>query len=160
MYEKKTVILLVGGIVVVAAILMSLFCFFILLHFGDDDQYNVTRNYSIDGTIIEFDVTYDCTGTGISKPINENPSEHIYRFTFDVRYSESSKKELIFDLFCDKKGNPLESMYTKHTDQQGNVTWSCSSDGVTYEFAIEQYCKVTKMNITGNGMDLIATITE
>ena len=160
MQERKLIILAIVGLVVVASMLISIFGFLMLLNFGDGDKYDVSRDHTVSGTIIEYDVSYDCSGTGRSVPIKETGEDHIYRFTFRVVYSGSSEKEFSFDLFCDKGGCPLESMYSKHIDAEGKVIWSYESEGITYEFPVEQYCKVPSVRISGNGIQLEALLKE
>jgi len=150
MQERKMIFLAIVGLVVVASMLITIFGFLMLMNFGDGDKYDVFREYTVDGFIIESDVSYECTGTGRSVPIKETGEDHIYRFTFRITYSGTFGRELSFDLFCDKSGNPLESMYSKHIDADGKVMWSCGFDDITYEFPVEQYCKVPSVRISGN----------
>ena len=161
MYEGRSAILMLGIIIVFASIMTCLFGYFISTHFDDTDKYNVSREYDVTGTVTESAIVYDCTGSGESRYINESGSSRIYVFTFDISYSESSKKSLEFHLFCDNSGVPLKSMYDKVSEDEGTSVWKyVADDGLTYLFTIGEYCKVSLMEITGDGLSLKATLKE
>lgn len=161
MYERKTAVLLLAIIVVIASIMTCAFALFMAMNLGDTDKYDVSRDYIVTGTVTADDVPYDCTGTGQSKYVRETGNEHIYTFTFDLTYADSSKRTVIFDLFCNSSGIPLSSMYDKVSEIEGSSVWRCTDDsGITFLFTIEKYCKVTSMNITGDGLSLNAALKE
>ena len=81
-------------------------------------------------------------------------------FKFNIEYSESSRKELEFDLICDHSGIPLDSQYDKVSESEGNSVWKCTEKGLTYVFTIGEYCKVSSMEITGDGLSLKAVLKE
>ena len=161
MYERKTAVLMLALIVVIASVTTCIFAVFMAMHFDDTDKYDVPREYDVTGTVTVEDVPYDCTGTGHSKYVRETGSEHIYIFTFDVTYSGSSKRTVEFNLFCDSSGVPLSSMYEKVSESEESSVWRCTNDsGITFVFTIEKYCKVTSMDITGDGLSLKAVLKE
>ena len=158
MNERKFTVLVIGLIVVFASILMCVFYMFIMMNYGDD-KYDVSRDYTVEGTIIVDAIEYQCTGEGKSVPVKETGNDHLYRFTFDYSYSGTSKS-LTFDLICDSSGVPLANLYDKITDPEGNTVWSYTDKGVTYQFTVEEYCKVLSVTITGDGLSLKATLKE
>ncbi len=158
MNERKFTVLVIGLIVVFASILMCVFYMFIMMNYGDD-KYDVSRDYTVEGTIIVDAIEYQCTGEGKSVPVKETGNDHLYRFTFDYSYSGTSKS-LTFDLFCDSSGNPLTNLYDKSTDPEGNTVWSYTDKGITYQFTVEEYCKVPSVTITGEGLSLKAMLKE
>ena len=150
---------MLGVIVVIASLMTCGFAFLMSTHFDDTDKYDVQREYDVTGAVTEGSV-YDCTGTGESKYINESGSSRIYVFRFDISYSGSGRT-LEFHLFCDHSGMPLSSMFEKVSESEDTSVWSYSSgDGLTYVFTIGGYCKVSSMDITGNGLSLKATLRE
>ena len=159
MNERKFTVLVIGLIVVIASILMCVFSMFILMNYGDTDKYDVSRDYTVEGTIVVDAIEYQCTGEGKSVPVKETGNDHLYRFTFDYSYSGTSKS-LTFDLFCDSSGNPLTNLYDKSTDPEGNTVWSYTDGGITYRFYVEEYCKVPSVTITGDGLSLKAAVKE
>ena len=159
MNERKFTVLVIGLIVVIASILMCVFSMFILMNYGDTDKYDVSRDYTVEGTIVVDAVEYQCTGEGKSVPVKETGNDYLYRFTFDYSYSGTSKS-LTFDLFCDSSGNPLTNLYDKSTDPEGNTVWSYTDGGITYQFTVEEYCKVPSVTITGDGLSLKAAVKE
>ena len=160
MNERKFTVLIIGLIVVFASILMCVFYMFIMANYGDADKYDVTRDYTVDGTIIVDAVEYQCTGEGRSSPMKEGGDGHTYGFSFKFRYSDSSEKELSFLLICDKSGNPTEDLYDKSTDPEGHTIWSYTEKGTTYQFSIEEYCKVPSVTISADGLALKAVLKE
>ena len=151
-------LLLFGVIVVIASIVLSVAGLFLMNMWGD--EYNVSREYTVTGTITESEISYDCTGYGKTSPVEEPGPEHLYTFYIKVTYSDSKVKEITFNIFCDKDGVPLSSFYTKNIKPDGTVTWSQTDGGLTYEFTIEKYCKVTWATVSGDGLSLEATIKE
>ena len=160
MNERKFTGLIIGLVVVFASIFMCVFYIFVMSNFGDSDKYDVTRDYTVDGTIVVDAVEYQCTGEGRSTPMKEGGDGHTYSFSFEIRYSDSSKKELLFVLFCDKSGNPAEDLYGKSTDPEGKTIWSYTEKGTIYQFSIEEYCKVPSVTISGDGLTLKAVLKE
>ena len=160
MNERKFTVLIIGLVVVFASIFMCVFYIFVMSNFGDSDKYDVTRDYTVDGTIVVDAVEYQCTGEGRSTPMKEGGDGHTYGFSFEIRYSDSSKKELLFVLFCDKSGNPAEDLYDKSTDPEGKTIWSYTEKGIIYQFSIEEYCKVPSVTISGDGLTLKAVLKE
>ena len=159
MNERKFTVLVIGLVVVLASVLMCVFYMFIMMNYGDTDKYDVSRDYTVEGTIIVDAVEYPCAGDGKSVPIKETGNDHLYRFTFDYSYSSTSKS-LAFDLICDSSGNPISSLYDKSTDPEGNTVWSFTDNGITYRFTVEEYCKVPSVTITGDGLSLKAAVKE
>ncbi len=160
MNERKFTVLIIGLVVVFASILMCIFYMFVMANFGDSDKYDVTRDYTVDGTIVVDTVEYQCTGEGRSSPMKEGGDGHTYGFSFKIRYSDSLEKELSFVLFCDRSGNPAEDLYDKTVDSEGRTLWSYTEKGITYQFSIEEYCKVPSVTISGEGLALKATLKE
>ena len=152
-------ILVLGSVVVIGSILMTIFSLSIFLNNDDSDRYDVTREYDVSGIIIESDVEYSCIGTGTSTPMKEAGNEHIYKFSFNVDYSDSSRT-FAFSLFCDSKGVPLSDMYHKTEDEHGNTVWTFEDDGITYSFPVGEYCKVAWVDIDGEGVSLRADVKE
>ena len=160
MYERKSAILMLGALIVIASVITCLFAFLMATHFDDTDKYDVSREYDVTGTVTEGSATYYCTGTGDSKYINETGTDRIYVFKFNTEYSESSMMNLKFDLFCDHYGVPLTSMYEKISENEDASVWRCTEEGLTFVFTIGEYCKVSDMEITGNGLSLKAILKE
>ena len=52
MNERKFTVLVIGLIVVIASILMCVFSMFILMNYGDTDKYDVSRDYTVEGTTL------------------------------------------------------------------------------------------------------------
>ena len=149
------------AIVVIASITACAFAMFMAMHFDDTDKYDVSREYDVTGTVTVDYTPYDCTGIGQSKYVRETGGEHIYIFTFDVTFSGSSKRTIEFNLFCDSSGVPLSSMNDKVSENEGSSVWRCTNDnGIIFVFTIEEYCKVTSMDVTGDGLSLKATLRE
>lgn len=152
-------ILVLGSVVVIGSILMTVFCLSIFLMNDDSSKYDVTRDYDVAGTIIESDIEYRCVGTGTSTPLKEAGNEHIYRFSFTVNCSDSSRS-FMFSLFCDSKGVPLSDMYHKTVDEHGDTVWTFEDDGIVYSFPVGDYCKVAWVDIDGEGVHLRAESKE
>ena len=50
-------------------------------------------------------------------------------------------------------------MYDKVSEDEGTSVWKyVADDGLTYLFTIGEYCKVSLMEITGDGLSLKATL--
>ena len=152
---------MLGVIIIIASIMTCLFGYLMASHFDDTDKYNVSREYDVTGTVTESSSVYDCSGTGESKYINESGSSRIYMFTFDVNYSESSKRTLEFDLFCDHSGVPMSNLNEKISESESESAWKhVDNDGLTYVFTIGEYCKVSLIEISGDGVSLKAVLKE
>ena len=160
MNERGFVILMIASVVVIGSILICGIGLFMITNYNDTDRYDVSRDYTVSGTVTVDAVTYDCTGTGNSKPMKEAGNEHLYRFTFDISYSGSFEKELTFDLVCDKSGCPVDDLYDKISEEGDTSTWKRTVEGIAYEFTIGEYCKVTSMTMTGDGLSLNAELKE
>ena len=152
---------MLGVIIVIASIMTCLFGYLMATHFDDTDKYDVPREYDVTGTVTESSIVYDCNGTGGSKYINESGSSRIYVFTFDVNYSESSKRTFEFDLFCDHSGVPMDDLNEKVSESEDESVWKyVDNDGLTYVFTIGEYCKVSLIEISGDGVSLKAVLKE
>ena len=151
---------MIAAVVVIGSILVCGIGVFMFLFYDDTGEYDVSRDYSLTGTVTEDNVTYDCTGTGKSSPMKESGNQHLYRFLFNISYSESSERELTFDLICDSSGCPLDDFYDKVSEKDDVSVWTRTVKGITYEFTIGKYCKVTSMTITGDGLSLDVELKE
>ena len=160
MNDKQSAVLMLGVIIVIASAMTCLFAFLMASHFDDTDKYDVSRDYDVSGTVTENLVVYDCTGAGRSEYINESGSDRIYTFKFTVRYSESSEKDLEFDLLCDHSGVPLKELYDKVSESEDTSVWKYTEKELTYVFSIGEYCKVYSMEMTGDGLALKAVLKE
>ena len=154
MEDQRTTMIMLGVIVVIASVMIAMFSVLIMSQFNQDDEYNTVRTYSLSGTITENEDVFECTGSGRTTYIDEGASDRIYLYDFSMTYSDSKMRELSFDIFCDRDGTPLDRFYTKI----GSDTWSFTENGLTYEFVMERYCRVTSLTISGNGLSLKATV--
>ena len=160
MNERSFTVLMIAAVAVIGSVLLSGIGLFMIMQYDDTDKYDVSRDYTVTGTVTVDETSYDCTGTGRSVPMKEAGNQHLYRFTFSISYSDSSVRELTFDLICDESGYPVDDLYDKVSEKGDTSVWTRSVKDIVYEFTIGEYCKVTAMTMTGDGLSLNAELKD
>lgn len=104
----------IGAFLILLISLVSVATGLVIMNFMQGDEEPVI--YTVEGEYLEGSTHYEVTGTGIRSELTESDLSHIYEYTFDVNYEDSSgkihNKKLISTLIISSDTKlPVEPLY-------------------------------------------------
>ena len=122
-----------------------------------DDPHKSTYTYTFEG-MMDGAV---CTGDGRTEYTPENVSSHLYTMYFTLR-SSAEEKGFKIGLLFDSDDMPSSSLYEYMGEtvigEQVAKDWIHREKGMTYVISVVEHCKVLRITINADDMDVVGDI--
>ncbi len=158
---KNTYSVVITIVLVVMLIIGSVALFLMLQVFNtlNPDEHELPHDYSFSGTLYGE----ECTGSGHSEYMDESSNEYDYLVKFSLSSADKSYKS-DFMMFFDREDRMLEKYYTYQgkeiLDGVETDVWSRDEGGTSYTFYIGLKCKMYKVCIESDILDVIGILKE
>ena len=148
------------AVFVVILVVGALSVFLVMTAIGDDDPYDVTRNYEVDAVI--DGILY--SGIGTSEYTPESDSYRIYSFSLTMGSASGDERDMSFGIIFLTDDIPDASIFSfERVEMYGErelSVWSTSYGGAHYTYLIGDMCTVEKVTIETQSGTVTASLTD